>query len=151
MAEKQIRSWKKVYENDLSYICIELKDLIDTPALIILDGPLGAGKTTFTKYFIEDESAPSPTYSLINETKDVVHADFYRIKEREEILHLELPLYMEGKNYFLVEWGRKHIASIEKELSEEFKTYILEISINDKSEGQEIESRNFTLFAKNDV
>lgn len=151
MSEKLIRSWKKVFESDLSYICIELKDIVDAPALIIIEGPMGAGKTTFAKFFINDKEAPSPTYSVINETKDIVHADFYRIKDREEIIHLEIPLYLEGKNFFLVEWGKKHLSSIQKELPEDFNTYILEISINDKTESQDIESRNFTLYAKKDL
>jgi tRNA threonylcarbamoyladenosine biosynthesis protein TsaE len=147
MTEKEIRSWKKVYESDLSYISIELKDLVDAPALIILEGPLGAGKTAFTKSFTESEDTNSPTYSIINEVKDIVHADFYRIKNRVEILHLEIPLYLEGKNYFLVEWGKKHLHSLVKEIPEDFLVYILEISINDNKDGDAVQSRNFNLFA----
>jgi len=150
--EKEIRSWKKVYETDLGYIAIELKDLVTSPALIILEGPLGAGKTTLTKVFagVGDE-ASSPSYSVVNEMKDIVHADFYRIKDREEILHLELPLYLENKNYFIVEWGKKHIHSLLKEIPEDFNSYILEISINDRPNEESVESRNFTLFAINDL
>jgi len=151
MSEKEIRSWKKVFESDLSYIAIELKDLVTLPALIVLEGPLGAGKTTFTKVFADDNRASSPTYSVVNEIKDIVHADFYRIKQREEILHLELPLYLEGKNYFLVEWGKKHLSSIFKEVPEDFNTYILEISINDVANEGAIESRNFTLFSSKEL
>ena len=41
----------------------------------------------------------SPTYSIVNENRDPP-TDFYRIESSEEILHLELPLYAENKNYF---------------------------------------------------
>ena len=151
MIEKEIRTWKKVHQSDLSYISIELKDLLTTPALIILEGPLGAGKTTFTKVFSGDENISSPTYSLVNEVKDMVHADFYRLKSREEIIHLELGLYLEDKSYFLVEWGKKHIYSLLKEIPEGFNIYMIEISINDKTKEQQVESRNFSLFAIEDL
>ncbi|MAX65848.1 MAG: tRNA (adenosine(37)-N6)-threonylcarbamoyltransferase complex ATPase subunit type 1 TsaE [Bacteriovoracaceae bacterium] len=146
MREKEIRAWKKVYEADLGYIAYELKELVEPPAMILLEGPLGAGKTTFSKIFIDNDETFSPSYSLLSDTKDVLHGDFYRLKTREEIIHLELPLYLEDKNYFLVEWGKSLLQSIDKELPEDFSLYLLEISLNELKESEEIESRNFTLF-----
>lgn len=146
MDKKEIRSWKKVYEKDLSYIVHELKEILDTPSLILLEGTLGAGKTTFTKAFSDSEDTVSPSYSVISETKDIVHADFYRIKDREEIIHLELSLYLENKNYFFAEWGEKHFSSIQKELSDEFSSYLIEITINPKNSIKKVESRNFFLY-----
>lgn len=119
---KELRTWKKVFESDLDYIVNELLDVLDTPSVVILNGPVGAGKTTLTKCFVgialsrEDEQSEneisesfdtqSPSYSLINEIGDIVHADLYRIKDPEEIVHLELPLYVEDKEYVLIEWGK---------------------------------------------
>jgi tRNA threonylcarbamoyladenosine biosynthesis protein TsaE len=149
MNQKELRNWKKVYESDLAYIVYEMKDMLETPALIFLEGPLGAGKTTFTKCFVDGGDTISPSYSVVTETKDVVHADFYRIKDREEIIHLELPLYLENKNYFFAEWGMKHLESINKELTDDFSLYLVEISINDQDSTKNIESRNFTLIELN--
>jgi tRNA threonylcarbamoyladenosine biosynthesis protein TsaE len=145
MRLSEVRSWKKVFESDLSYIVYEMKDILKTPCLVILEGTLGAGKTTFTKEFVDEGETSSPSYSIVSETKDVLHADFYRIKSREEIIHLELPLYLEGKNYFFAEWGAKHLESINKELPDDFSIYHLEITINEKHDSQDIESRNFVL------
>lgn len=152
MKQKELRSWKKVFENDLSYIVYELKELVTTPALIILEGPMGGGKTTFAKCFIssEGDESMSPSYSVINETHSVVHADFYRINTREEIIHLELPLYLEGKKFLLVEWGKDHFQGLLKELPENYGLYMLELSINDSSQS-ETPSRNFTLFEVQDA
>ena len=146
MVEKEIRSWKKVYESDLPYISYELKQEVDTPALIILDGTLGAGKTTFSKVFIDsDDETMSPTYSILYEAGDILHADLYRIKNREEIIQLEIEEYLDNKNYFLVEWGKKYIHSLQRELPEDFSIYILEISINDMTNETGEKSRNFEL------
>ena len=48
---KEVGCWKKAFESDLDYISLELRDLIETPACIILNGPVGAGKTTLVQYF----------------------------------------------------------------------------------------------------
>lgn len=146
MHKKEIRSWKKVFESDLTYIAYELKEIVTEPALIILEGPLGGGKTTFSKVFIDKEETISPTYSVLSDTTDVLHGDFYRIKGREEIIHLELPLYLEDKKYFLVEWGKEHFSSICKELPEDYSSYLLEVSINENSDENLQDSRNFVLF-----
>ena len=98
MKKTLIKTWNKVLQTDLDTISFELKKNIDTPALILLKGDLGAGKTTFAKTFSKETH--SPTYSVLIESEDVLHGDFYRIKEAEEIIHLELPLYLEDKNYF---------------------------------------------------
>lgn len=146
MTRKEIRSWKKVFESDLTYIAYELKEIVSTPAMIILEGPLGGGKTTFSKVFIDSDETFSPSYSVLSDTKDVLHGDFYRVKDREEIIHLELSLYLEDKRFFLVEWGQKHFTSLCRELPEEFETYLLEISVNEKVDEDGHESRNFVLF-----
>ncbi|MBT4793453.1 MAG: hypothetical protein HON90_17910 [Halobacteriovoraceae bacterium] len=143
---KKLRTWTKVFESDLSHIAYELKEMISTPAMIVLDGDLGAGKTTFSKIFIDDCETISPSYSILSETPSTLHGDFYRIKSREEIYYLELPMYLEDKKYFLIEWGKEHYAAIWREIPEDFESYLLKISINKKSlDGQNL-SRNFALF-----
>ncbi|MBC7540804.1 MAG: tRNA (adenosine(37)-N6)-threonylcarbamoyltransferase complex ATPase subunit type 1 TsaE [Bacteriovorax sp.] len=134
-----IRTWKKVLESDLANIATELKEVVQPPCVIILEGPVGAGKTTFTRAFIEREGAPSPTYSLINEIDNIVHADLYRIEKKEELIHLEIPMYLEEKDYFLIEWGMPYLYELQRIIGDEFKFYQLKIEINEQK------SRNFTL------
>ncbi|MDD0853204.1 tRNA (adenosine(37)-N6)-threonylcarbamoyltransferase complex ATPase subunit type 1 TsaE [Halobacteriovorax sp. GB3] len=142
---KLLREWKKVFESDLENLASELKETVDTPAVIILSGPVGAGKTTFTKHFISFDSKneiQSPTYSLINEFGDCAHADLYRLESKEDIVHLEIELYLEGKTFFLVEWGMDYARELSRHVPYEFSFYELALSINN---GTDQESRNFLL------
>ncbi len=146
MNKKLIREWKKVFKSDLSYIVYELKDLAKVPAMIILEGDLGAGKTTFTQSFIGEGETLSPTYSILSECKNFLHADLYRIEKNEEILQLELPGYLEEKQYFFVEWGMKFARRLTRELPENYSIYLLEITVNEgSSESPDHYSRNFSL------
>lgn len=146
MNKKLIRDWKKVFKSDLSYIVYELKDIIKVPAMIILEGDLGAGKTTFIQAFLGQGETLSPTYSILQECKSALHADLYRIEKSEEILQLELPLYLEDKQYFFVEWGLKFSHRLMRELPENFSLYLIEISMNESlNEASSEASRNFSL------
>lgn len=146
MNKKPVREWKKVYKSDLPYIVYEMKDLTKAPAMIILEGDLGAGKTTFTQTFVGDGEILSPTYSILSETKSVLHADLYRIEKNEEILTLELSGYLESKQYFFVEWGMKFAKRLLRELPENYTPFILEIMVNEtQTEHPEGPSRNFVL------
>ncbi len=145
MSKKLIREWKKVYPSDLPYIVYELKELTKAPALIVLDGPLGVGKTTFCQQFIGADETLSPTYSVLSENGQHLHGDFYRIESAEELIALEIPLYLEDKQYFLAEWGSKFSRRLLRDIPETWSSYILELSFGkNASEGEEA-SRNFTL------
>lgn len=143
------RAWKKVYQSDLENIASEMKETVKKPAVIILSGPVGAGKTTFTKKFVggKVDKMSSPTYSIVNESGNVAHADFYRLEDPEEIIHLELSLYLENKDFFLVEWGKKFIKDITRHAGVDFLYYELVIEINESSSPEvDIPSRNFLLY-----
>lgn len=134
-----VRTWKKVLESDLANIATEMKEVIEPPSVIILDGPVGAGKTTFTKIFLDRKGTASPTYSIINEVDNLLHADLYRIEKKEELIHLEIPMYLEEKDYFLIEWGMPYLTQLQRIIGDEFKYYQLKIEINENN------SRNFLL------
>jgi tRNA threonylcarbamoyladenosine biosynthesis protein TsaE len=142
MNRKLLRQWKKVFLDDLKYISYETKELCDGKAVIFLEGDLGSGKTTFSKIFIGEEETFSPSYSILQETKSVLHGDFYRLKSREDILHLELAMYLDRKQYFLCEWGEQYFSSLESEIPEDFEFFTLKIELENKKD-----SRNFALYS----
>lgn len=76
--------------------------------VIILEGELGAGKTTFVKGLAAGLDAGgqprSPSYTLIREYGVLVHADLYRLTA-EESARLGWDDYWDGERVLAVEWG----------------------------------------------
>ena len=79
---------------------------------LLLAGPIGAGKTHFTRALIRarmrrEEEVPSPTYTLVQTYDDgeaeIWHADLYRLGDAGEIAELGLDDAFETA-ICLVEW-----------------------------------------------
>ncbi len=86
--------------------------------MILLEGDLGAGKTTLVQGIGEGlgitDSIVSPTFTLINEYLEgrlpLYHLDLYRL-ESEEVKALNLESYWEGVEFELgivaIEWAER--------------------------------------------
>ncbi|MFA7677168.1 MAG: tRNA (adenosine(37)-N6)-threonylcarbamoyltransferase complex ATPase subunit type 1 TsaE [Candidatus Omnitrophota bacterium] len=90
--------------------------------IILLEGPLGAGKTTFVKGVVAGLGyggrvlSPSFIISRLYKTKkySVYHVDLYRL-QAEDIFEAGIGIDFYDKNViYLIEWGQK----LKKELSE---------------------------------
>ena len=83
--------------------------------IIFLNGEIGAGKTTFTKYLVEiyglNDEVCSPTFSLENRynTKNglIIHFDLYRIKNEEELDMIGFYDTLKEDATILIEWADK--------------------------------------------
>ena len=131
MPQSVVKTWSNVNLDTLSQVAKEVKESVETPCLIMLSGEVGVGKTTFTRAFVQikDEDVYSPTYSIINDYGDTIHADFYRLKNVAELEYLELELYLEDSKYFLAEWSDEYLSEIQEYLDESFQIYQLKIEI----------------------
>ncbi len=92
--------------------------LLPTPAVVILRGEVGAGKTTLVKGIAEAlgagmaEEVTSPTFTLVHEYQGrrvrVVHLDLYRLETEEEVAALGLEeMASDPDALLLVEWGER--------------------------------------------
>jgi len=84
-------------------------------AVVLLVGPLGAGKTVMAKGIAQglgiEELVSSPTYTIISEYRServaMHHVDLYRVEGAEQLENLGLEDLVAGSGYVLVEWGEK--------------------------------------------
>ncbi|MDH5297096.1 MAG: tRNA (adenosine(37)-N6)-threonylcarbamoyltransferase complex ATPase subunit type 1 TsaE [Nitrospirota bacterium] len=99
-------------ENELPRVAEELVKKYPGPAVFLVEGEMGAGKTTFIRAVcahLGATGASSPTFSLINEYETtggekIFHADMYRVKSREEALQFGFEEYPAAAGYFFIEW-----------------------------------------------
>lgn len=88
---------------------------IKVPMVVLLNGDLGSGKTTFVKSLVKalgsDEVVTSPTFTLLNTYHaqvSIYHFDMYRLSSMEEALAVGFEEYFD-KNRLdgvcLVEWA----------------------------------------------
>jgi tRNA threonylcarbamoyladenosine biosynthesis protein TsaE len=88
--------------------------LLEPGDFVVLEGPLGAGKSRFAEGIARGleiaERIPSPTFTIVNEHEGrhlLVHADFYRLTVPDELDELGWRDYAARGAVFVVEWLSK--------------------------------------------
>jgi tRNA threonylcarbamoyladenosine biosynthesis protein TsaE len=90
----------------------KLAELVRPGDTILLEGPIGAGKSALARAFIRarlgaSEDVPSPTFTLVqvydDEGTEIWHADLYRLTYPDEVWELGLDQAFETA-ICLVEW-----------------------------------------------
>lgn len=126
---------------------------------MILEGDLGAGKSTFVHFSLKalggDEWNGSPTFSIINqylcrpeagsESISVIHSDLYRIESLEELDQTGIhPLVADSKSIKFIEWGDRYYASIKSSLSRGAALWFIALrTVGAHERSITIESENF--------
>lgn len=121
-------------ELETKELAAKLAKWLEPGDLILLEGDLGAGKTTFTKGLATGlgikRIIKSPTYTIIREYLDgrlpLYHMDVYRLEETGGT-DLGLEEYFEGDGVSIVEWA--------KFIPEDLPTEYLQIKLQPSGEG----------------
>lgn len=89
--------------------------------ILLLNGNLGAGKTTFTQFLLKNlgskDEISSPTYSIVNEYNTpkgkVFHFDLYRLKSIEEVYDIGMDEYLDNSFLCIIEWPEVYLEDLE--------------------------------------
>ena len=103
---------------DWDSVAASLLEYAGSVRKFVLQGEIGAGKTTLVQAFARqlgvNQAVTSPTFSLLNEysysdpnsgrQKKVYHLDLYRLKNTEEALDIGIQDYLNNDAYCFIEW-----------------------------------------------
>ena len=113
-----------------------IADTLQGGEVILLNGDLGAGKTTFTKGLakalgIEDE-VTSPTFTILNVYEDgrlkLNHLDMYRVDSADELAELGIEDCFDDESVTVIEWNK----------FERFDGKVVEINITPTGENERV-------------
>ena len=99
---------------DTQNIAKNLAKTLSGGEVILLNGDLGAGKTTFTKGLVKGlggkKTVVSPTFTIMHSYDDtripVYHFDMYRIADEDERYELGLEEYLYENGVAVIEWNK---------------------------------------------
>lgn len=137
--------------HDTERLARTLEQRTPTGALLILSGPLGAGKTTLVqalgRALGSAAQISSPTYTLIHEYPTpagvLVHADAYRLGAARSdvagaLLELGLDDYLERARLVAVEWGEDLLALFPE-------AFVVKLSLSGDQRRAQVTQGNKTL------
>ena len=96
---------------------VEFSAVLECGDIVLLNGTLGAGKTTFVKGVASGlgvrERVTSPTFTMVREhhcendrgIETLHHCDVYRVESLDEVVDLALGELVEENAVAVVEWG----------------------------------------------
>ena len=121
---------------DTQNIAKNLAKTLSGGEVSLLNGDLGAGKTTFTKGLVKGlggkKTVVSPTFTIMHSYDDtripVYHFDMYRIADEDELYELGLEEYLYENGVAVIEWNK----------FEHFDGEVIEINITPTSENERI-------------
>lgn len=104
-------------EEQTAQLARELARSVSAPCTLYLIGDLGAGKTTFARYFLGElghvGAVKSPTYTLVEPYElpggVVYHFDLYRVVDPLELELAGFEAMFEAPSVRLIEWPQRGV------------------------------------------
>lgn len=121
LSKMRVTESMEIIVNDLSDLdaaAVRLIEFAGDRKKFLLNGEIGAGKTTFVKaigrHLGVKDAITSPTFSLINEypleqaatgdSGSLYHIDLYRIESLQEAINIGITDYLDNSAYCFIEW-----------------------------------------------
>ncbi|MDD4949474.1 tRNA (adenosine(37)-N6)-threonylcarbamoyltransferase complex ATPase subunit type 1 TsaE [Sulfuricurvum sp.] len=106
----------KLSRDQLPQLCEKIITTLPQGGVVILQGDLASGKTTFTQNFARflnlEDAVTSPTFSLQQiYGGDLFHYDLYNYGF-EKFISLGMMEELERTGYHLIEWGDEQLISL---------------------------------------
>lgn len=119
MQEKIIKNIK-----EMKKFAQEFSKTLNGGEVILLNGDLGAGKTTFTQFVLEnlgvDEPVSSPSFTIMKSYKtekfNFYHFDMYRIEDESETYEIGFEDYIQNnpRDIVFIEWSERVLNLLDK-------------------------------------
>jgi len=118
MPSERLRIFRTRTEEETIAAGEQIAQMLRPPALVVLTGELGAGKTTLVKGIAkgcgvaEPDEVSSPSFTLIQEYGDppqVYHVDLYRIQDAADLETIGLEELFDRPALIVIEWGERFL------------------------------------------
>ncbi|MEI0490956.1 tRNA (adenosine(37)-N6)-threonylcarbamoyltransferase complex ATPase subunit type 1 TsaE [Brachyspira intermedia] len=119
MKKEIIKEEKNINLEDIEKVAEFFKGILKDGDIVIMEGNLGFGKTTFVRILsrlMESEDiVSSPSFTLINEYDIILngeesilrHVDLYRLEKEEELDDIGFKDKIRENGITMIEWGNK--------------------------------------------
>jgi tRNA threonylcarbamoyladenosine biosynthesis protein TsaE len=103
--------------DEIDVVCSSILPFVEAVDIVLLEGEMGAGKTTFMSHLVKalgsKDHVTSPTYSLVNKyiledsskvKNTIYHLDLFRLKSIEEAIDIGIEDILYSAQFVFVEW-----------------------------------------------
>ena len=112
LRKNSVKTFVSHHPDDLIHIAQWFVDTFPTPVVTLLEGGMGAGKTTLIRAICAQLGADemsSPTFSIVNEYSghdgyQMLHFDLYRLEHTHQALDIGFEDYLLRPAYIFIEW-----------------------------------------------